>query len=270
MSTGLTSSQSILNKPLNQLTDDDISQLTREDCRRFLKAKGMRRPSWNKAQAIQQVICLKSLLESSHISGAAACFHKVFVSPSENRPPASSNSADSVRELSADADVQISVAAEESVQYGGEDSPKPAPSGELAGDAPHADKKAISPRDTGLTNLYSGQMTIFYCGKVNVYDEVPVDKARAVMHFAASPNHLPQDDPSGTTTAPWSFPCHLQTANVKVDPLWTGSTGMLTDQMNRKILLQKYLEKRRDRYAGRLNLKSPNRSYRKLSRELSP
>lgn len=35
-----TVSKSPLDKPLNQLTDDDISQLTREDCRRYLKQKG--------------------------------------------------------------------------------------------------------------------------------------------------------------------------------------------------------------------------------------
>ncbi|EPS57471.1 hypothetical protein M569_17347, partial [Genlisea aurea] len=54
-----------LQKPLQKLTEDDIAQLTREDCRRYLKEKGMRRPSWNKSQAIQQVIMLKSLLETA-------------------------------------------------------------------------------------------------------------------------------------------------------------------------------------------------------------
>lgn len=33
-------SKSLLDKPLQQLTEDDISQLTREDCRRYLKLKG--------------------------------------------------------------------------------------------------------------------------------------------------------------------------------------------------------------------------------------
>ncbi|KAG6517388.1 hypothetical protein ZIOFF_020774 [Zingiber officinale] len=55
--------RSPLEKPLAELTEEDIAQLTREDCRRYLKAKGMRRPSWNKSQAIQQVISLKALLE---------------------------------------------------------------------------------------------------------------------------------------------------------------------------------------------------------------
>ncbi|KAK1420528.1 hypothetical protein QVD17_22200 [Tagetes erecta] len=54
-----------LDKPLHLLTEDDISQVTREQCRQYLKQKGMRRPSWNKSQAIQQVIMLKALLESS-------------------------------------------------------------------------------------------------------------------------------------------------------------------------------------------------------------
>ncbi|KAJ7521402.1 hypothetical protein O6H91_19G052000 [Diphasiastrum complanatum] len=54
-----------LDKPLEELTDGDILQLTREDCRRYLKEKGMRRPSWNKFQAIQQVLSLKGLLDST-------------------------------------------------------------------------------------------------------------------------------------------------------------------------------------------------------------
>ncbi|RWW75281.1 hypothetical protein BHE74_00016705 [Ensete ventricosum] len=63
MNPGETTPPSPLDKPLAELTEEDIAQLTREDCRRFLKTKGMRRPSWNKSQAIQQVISLKALLE---------------------------------------------------------------------------------------------------------------------------------------------------------------------------------------------------------------
>lgn len=32
--------KSPLDKPLHQLTEDDIAQVTREDCRRYLKEKG--------------------------------------------------------------------------------------------------------------------------------------------------------------------------------------------------------------------------------------
>ena len=40
MNAGTATFRSILDKPLKQLTEDDISQLTREDCRKFLKEKG--------------------------------------------------------------------------------------------------------------------------------------------------------------------------------------------------------------------------------------
>ncbi|KAE9460626.1 hypothetical protein C3L33_07465, partial [Rhododendron williamsianum] len=40
MSTEETVSRSTLDKPLHLLTEEDISQLTREDCRRYLKEKG--------------------------------------------------------------------------------------------------------------------------------------------------------------------------------------------------------------------------------------
>lgn len=41
MQPGETISRSPLDKPIHQLTEDDISQLTREDCRRYLKEKGL-------------------------------------------------------------------------------------------------------------------------------------------------------------------------------------------------------------------------------------
>lgn len=47
---------------------------------------GMRRPSWNKSQAIQQVISLKALLESGDDSGAGA-LRKVLVSHSPTTRP---------------------------------------------------------------------------------------------------------------------------------------------------------------------------------------
>ena len=81
-------------------------------------------------------------------------------------------------------------------------------------------------------------MTIFYCGKVNVYDGVSPDKvgnvssscipghksnkvspssatvfgilqARAIMQLAASPVHFTQDDPLHGNASVWSSPCHL-------------------------------------------------------------
>ena len=48
----------------------------------------MRRPSWNKSQAIQQVISLKTLLETTSDCGggdAAGARKKLFVPPPENQ-----------------------------------------------------------------------------------------------------------------------------------------------------------------------------------------
>lgn len=47
---------------------------------------GMRRPSWNKSQAIQQVISLKSLLETTDGSGAGV-LRKISVSKENENPP---------------------------------------------------------------------------------------------------------------------------------------------------------------------------------------
>ena len=47
----------------------------------------MRRPSWNKSQAIQQVISLKALLEPCDDSGAGA-LRKIVASPQPHTPPA--------------------------------------------------------------------------------------------------------------------------------------------------------------------------------------
>ncbi|KAJ1423847.1 Tify domain [Sesbania bispinosa] len=54
-----------------------------------------------------------------------------------------------------------------------------------------------------------GQMTIFYCGKVNVYDGVSPDKARSIMQLAASPVQFPQDEPLNKNAAVWASPCTL-------------------------------------------------------------
>ncbi|XP_062169168.1 protein TIFY 4A-like isoform X2 [Alnus glutinosa] len=266
MNAATTSFRSILDKPLNQLTEEDISQLTREDCRKYLKDKGMRRPSWNKSQAIQQVISLKALLEPSDDDSGAGALRRAVVS----LPRVTSNSVDSVKEPSPD--VQVSVSAEES--HGRKDTPISAP----AGDRPaEIENNAISPRIPCGTNGSIGQMTIFYCGKVNVYDGVPPEKARAIMHLAASPVRLPQDDTLGRAASLWSLPCHLQTASEKdrlIPPSNTVAQIMQAEKMteyseqyrekgntsrdpegqaNRKVSLQRYREKRKDR--GRIKIK---------------
>ncbi|XVE81672.1 hypothetical protein DITRI_Ditri15bG0084000 [Diplodiscus trichospermus] len=261
MTSTTASVSSILDKPLGQLTEEDISQLTREDCRKFLKEKGMRRPSWNKSQAIQQVISLKALLESNDDSGdAAPC--KIHVSPPSQSAPlqnaaarVASNSGDSVKEV---------VFGEEESPYQRKGLPsETAPVGGVNHQGGDADIKNLSPRWCE-TNELGGQMAIFYCGKVNVYDGVPLDK----------------DNICGANAALRSFVCHVQAEgdeNGLVASTALNSLSMQTEKMteyqqqfrkerninrdsdgqvNRKVSLQRYLEKRKDRgrfFKGRKN-----------------
>ncbi|TYJ14588.1 hypothetical protein E1A91_A10G128300v1 [Gossypium mustelinum] len=275
---------SILDKPLSQLTEEDISQLTREDCRKFLKEKGMRRPSWNKSQAIQQVISLKALLESNEDSGAGARRKILVCPPPSHFPPqnaVASNSGESVKEA---------VFGEEESLYGQKDlSLKAAPVVQMNCQGGDTDDKTLSPslgspreysklpgRSQYETNELGGQMTIFYCGKINVYDSVPLAKARAIMHLAASPIDFPQGNLCNQNGAFSSFLGHVQEAEAKNDLISSialslnshtmhtekmteyqqqfsrGKTNISRDsdvdgQVSRKVSLQRYLEKRKDR-----------------------
>ncbi|KAF9686925.1 hypothetical protein SADUNF_Sadunf02G0040900 [Salix dunnii] len=291
MQPGETVSRSALDKPLHQLTEDDISQLTREDCRRYLKEKGMRRPSWNKSQAIQQVISLKTLLETPETESPR---RRVYIPSPDNPPRAPANSSVSVRGASADAPILVS--AEELVPSRQPDPPYPAaPPPPVRVAATENDSvsprlsllllmldmhkpdfyqykvivfqsllwvnlvlillvKLVMPRPALLTvscalhalvynhlsrgaeltsvwkfelpvREYSGaakesagQMTIFYCGKVNVYDNVPREKAQVMMHLAASPFAPPQEASSNVIPTLWPIPCQLETPGVKATP----------------------------------------------------
>ncbi|XP_027365169.1 protein TIFY 4B isoform X3 [Abrus precatorius] len=243
--------RSILDKPLNQLTEDDISQLTREDCRRFLKEKGMRRPSWNKSQAIQQVISLKALLEPSDDDSLAPAVHHHATQGDLREAPANIP------------------ATEEPASHAGEELPKSSSSGEKPKEA--NDANVVSPRGCATSGSF-GQMTIFYCGKVNVYDGVSPDKARAIMQLAASPIQFTQDDPLNGNAAVWASPCHVHMDKdvlVPVDttilqvaqadkmveyPLQYREKGSIArdaqGQASRKVSVQRYIEKRNHR--GRL------------------
>ncbi|MBA0628940.1 hypothetical protein Godav_023569, partial [Gossypium davidsonii] len=248
----------------------------------------MRRPSWNKSQAIQQVISFKALLESNEDSGARARRKILVCPPPSHFPPqnavarlisllfllkplfwVASNSGESVKEA---------VFGEEESLYGQKDlSLKAAPVVQMNCQGGDTDDKTLSPslgspreysklpgRSQCETNELGGQMTIFYCGKINVYDGVPLAKARAIMHLAASPIDFPQGNLCNQNGAFRSFLGHVQEAEDKNDltssiALNLNSHTMHTDvdgQVSRKVSLQRYLEKRKDRgrfFKGRKN-----------------
>ncbi|CAI9785688.1 unnamed protein product [Fraxinus pennsylvanica] len=257
--------KSPLDKPLQQLTEDDISQITREDCRRYLKEKGMRRPSWNKSQAIQQVIMLKRLLETTTSDTEAEPLKKLY------RP---NNEYDDNPQRVSEGTFE---SAEEKLPFLSKDLGKPDSSGDLSGSLVAANNESAPPRTVGSTNIPAGQMIIFYCGKVNVYDDVPADKVHAIMHFAASPLQFPQEPPFDITVPVQPSPCHSQSVsgNVCADSATVLSPTLQTAKMSdnsllhgeesnmlhedypaegpstRKASVQRYLEKRKDRFKSK-------------------
>ncbi|XP_057532712.1 protein TIFY 4B-like isoform X3 [Amaranthus tricolor] len=277
MTATTTVAKSVLQKPLHQLTEDDISQLTREDCRRYLKDKGSTSNfqfhvfSYSRFEEFNSVLWLfdEQVCEDLHGINLRR-FNKSFLSNlCLNHLLGNSNSSE-LSPTEADGSVSVSVSAT------GEDgtpnhlaatsSSEPVTIGE--GECPPT---LVESKPSSFRNPFD-QMTIFYSGRVNVYDGVLVDKARAIMHLAASPIQFSQDEQNTGNSSRWSSPCQLPTSSRKYNvSTQDGSAalsmlqGKMTEpiqhfkldgsiiceqdvegQTNRLVSLLRYFEKRKD------------------------
>ncbi|XP_073142865.1 protein TIFY 4B-like isoform X3 [Henckelia pumila] len=227
--------KSPLDKPLQQLTEDDIAQVTREDCRRYLKEKGMRRPSWNKSQAIQQVIMLKALLETP--ADCESDFRKKLRISRPNKLHDDKIVSESVpQETCRDADSALA-------PYRRKDLDKADASGGFAA----ADDSSAPSRTTVSTKMTVGQMTIFYSGEVNVYEDVPLNKSSPWFSKAVKAQACPDYNVIHLPS--------VQTVKTSDSSRFLGEESNTPREENpvegsltRKASVQRYLEKKKDRF----------------------
>lgn len=250
-----------LEKPLEDLSHEDIMQLTREDCRRYLKEKGMRRPSWNKSQAIQQVLSLKKLFESGP--------NDEKISATTNRPNPDENSKES-------ASISLLYGSQpesHSVVFASKDLDTVNLEWLAKTDLPVF---ASQPLHIAQQNVFSSfssvkqsgaQLTIFYSGNVNVYDDVPAEKAQEIMLLAGSRNYPPSSTcqstrntqqnavraayPSNPTNTPPIYGTGPPLAAVASSSVMSSPIHK-ESPITRKASLQRFLEKRKDRSRGKL------------------
>ncbi|KAK8962708.1 Protein TIFY 4B [Platanthera guangdongensis] len=244
--TEASTANSLLEKPLSQLTEDDIGQITREECRRFLKERGMRRPSWNKSQAIQQVISLKALLEESSdpddLTAAIKLRRKHSIPPSPRSlasPHPSPSGSGTSRSAATEPKDPSPYRRKDSISpvFTVVDAPRPTSSASSSFSLIEIDRVL----GRIVAGVPAGQLTIFYGGKINVYEGVPSDKAGNLHR---------------------SFKDGLEEGRASRDPVPEGPTS-------RKASLKRYLEKRKDRHKGRRMIDGSSMELIYLSQKLS-
>ncbi|KAJ7530696.1 hypothetical protein O6H91_14G015200 [Diphasiastrum complanatum] len=261
-----------LDKPLVELIDPELVQLEKEDSRRHLYERGTLRPSRNKSQALQQVLSVKDHFDLKYL-GEKECYNEGGAS--------TKYCTHSAAEISFPQSQGLMVSEREGLK-----SFLPASLASTRGSplsAIDADQqttgKSVSPQlsiDCGPRSNPSharplnAPLTIFYSGLVNVYDDVPVDKAQAIMLLAGTGSSQP---------SLMNIPDTVDSSSV---PLGTGPTvpvnSSICDQSQdlvpptlpppaviqqavrrshtelpqaRKASLQRFLEKRKERAIAR-------------------
>ncbi|ERM99407.1 protein TIFY 3 [Amborella trichopoda] len=130
------------------------------------------------------------------------------------------------------------------------------------------DGDAQGTRSTTMNAKPPAQLTIFYNGSVNVFDDIPPEKAQAIMLFAAAgaasaktPSMLKSANVSSSSPpALTRTPSFHSTTSAAPQPQIVPAKLQSELPIARKHSLQRFFEKRRDRLTSRSPYPSPSAS----------